>query len=473
MHLKKWLLSLLTATALLLSLLPGAAWAAQQQPGVDLSKATSNQGVSPKYGNQWFWENSSQTLYLRNVTTDAVTGDYMFILPANCTVVAVGDCRIMGGAKATVKALGNVNLVLADVGTLTIEGLGWYQESGTLTISGMTEGTMYVHYAGNKAHETKGAAIYGNVTVKNTNLVVDGGEAPSFCSRYGILGGEVRVEGGGTLTAKGGVSTDQHSIAIFGRVNIGDGSSITATGRRGDLSCGIYGRLHAWNGASVSAYGGTARDRSFGMFASDLVEIDSSTFKAAGGSADGGSSTGLFLKDTRLAVNGGEVNAQGMGGKQGYGLSGAGETSVTVQDGLFSAYGDTNASKLELTPDTLQITGGSEPEALTEGYRFGADGYEKDGAAALYLSAAPQAKGDAGDTNVGGSSGAGNEAEDGETGGETVGAADDATGGENHDSGTENPPTGDPAGSAAVLLAGSGAALAGLLLLRRRKAAGQ
>ena len=197
------------------------------------------------------------------------------------------------------------------------------------------------------------------------------------------------------------------------------------------------------------------------MFASDLVEIDSSTFKAAGGSADGGSSTGLFLKDTRLAVNGGEVNAQGMGGKQGYGLSGAGETTVTVQDGLFSAYGDTNASKLELTPDTLQITGGSEPEALTEGYRFGADGYEKDGAAALYLSAAPQAKGDAGDMNVGGSSGAGSEAEDGETGGES------------HDSGTENPPTGDPAGSAAVLLAGSGAALAGLLLLRRRKTAGQ
>ena len=360
---RKRLFAALMCLCLIVSLLPAAALAADED------------GVSISIGGYYDVLGSKEhPVY---ATTDAATGEINPILDENFdpttgtwNIKWDGETLTLNGAtiiydegvnsRAAISCTGNLKIELMGANTVTGRSCG-IDSNGDITISG--SGTLAVIGGDVSENGYASYGIYagGNVTVEGANVTATGGNIDD--DSYGIYaGGEVTVEGA-TVTASGGDVSENgyasYGIYADGDVTVEDADAdVTATGgKAGVYSYGIraYEGSVTISGGTVEATGGEAGDDSCGICADDgSVNISGGTVEATGGEA-GGSSYGIygtyntFLGEggkTGVTITGGNVTATGgtVSSDEAvscgiYGSSGGVPTGISISGGTVTATG--------------------------------------------------------------------------------------------------------------------------------------
>ena len=265
-------------------------------------------------------------------------------------------------SRAAISCTGNLKIELMGANTVTrtnspgsSRGI---ESKGDITISG--SGTLKVSGGDISIEDCASYGIYagGNVTIEGATVTASGGNGNDIdYASYGIYaGGDVTVEGA-NVTASGGngnaIYDDSYGIYAGGDVTVED-ADVTATGgEAGGDSYGIcaYEGIVTISGGTVEATGSEAGGDSYGLYAYEGgVTISGGTVEATGGEA-GGDSYGLYGridKETGVTITGGNVTATG--GKVSsdeavscgiYGSSGDVPTGISISGGEVTATGGT------------------------------------------------------------------------------------------------------------------------------------
>ena len=199
---------------------------------------------------------------------------------------------------------GDVNLILCDGATLTVNGGVSVNEGNTLNIYAQSEGS------------TAGALTVSNVADYNAGI---GGGNHANGGDVTIYGGTVAVTGGsGGAGIGGGYEGSGGSVTIYGG---------TVTAKSGSFGAGIGGGNHA-NGGDVTIYGGTVNATGGAQGAGigggngyyngsktngdgGTVTIHGGTVTATGGGYGAGIGGGAYGNGGTVTNNGGTVNATG------------------------------------------------------------------------------------------------------------------------------------------------------------------
>ena len=212
------------------------------------------------------------------------------------------------------------------------EGWSYDTATKTLTLSGVNINSA------DSTDDTYGIHLPNDVTIvlaEGTTNIVRAGDTSSNYS-YGIWGGNLTINGTGTLQATGGTADRQ--------------------------SCGINAGTITVSGGTVTVTGGTTNLTSYGMRASRSITVNGGTVTATGGTARNGS-IGMNADFSSITINGGTVTTTGgTAGKQSYGMCMWTGSSITVNGGTVTATGGTSDDSYGICSDNasiiITITGG-------------------------------------------------------------------------------------------------------------------
>lgn len=371
---RKRLFAALMCLCLIVSLLPAAALAADED------------GVSISIGYYDVPGSKDNPAY---ATTDAETGAITPINPDTdpWNIRWDGETLTLNGAKiiydegvdsrAAISCTGNLKIELMGANTVTRTNSSGssrgIESKGDITISG--SGTLAV--SGGNAIDDASYGIYagGNVTVEGATVTARGGNGNDIdYASYGIYaGGDVTVEDADVTATGGKAGGDSCGIQAYeGSVTI-SGGTVEATGSEaGGDSCGICADDGSVNisGGTVEATGGEAGGSSYGICGTynTVLGADSKTgvtitggnVTATGGTvssdeavscgiygSSGGKSTGISISGGTVTATGGKVTATGgevTAGAKSYGLCGnSSNAGVSISGGTVTAWGGTQA----------------------------------------------------------------------------------------------------------------------------------
>ena len=227
-------------------------------------------------------------------------------------------------SKVRISVSGNVNLILTDGCSLTINGGIEVADGNSLTIYGQTDDT--------------GSLLIKNVERQNAGI---GSASSTKCGSITINGGNVNVASGSNGAGIGSGNQGNSGIITI------NGGTVTATGN--GYSAGIGGGERGAggtitiNGGTVTATGGNSGGAGIGggeWGAGGTITINGGTVTATGGSYGGaGIGGGGYAAGGNITINGGTVTATG-GTKSGAGIGGGGK--ITISGGTVTATGGTN-----------------------------------------------------------------------------------------------------------------------------------
>ena len=360
---RKRLFAALMCLCLIVSLLPAAALAADED------------GVSISIGEYYVPGSKEHPVY---ATTDAETGAITPINPATdpWNIRWDGETLTLNGATiiydvydsdAAISCTGNLKIELMGANTVTGRSCGIVSKCD-ITISG--SGTLEV--SGGDVSED-GYASYGiyadgNVTIEGADVTASGGNGNAIDDdSYGIYaGGDVTVEDADVTATGGEAGGESYGIRAYKGIVTISGGTVEATGSeaRGN-SCGICvddGSVNI-SGGTVEATGGEAGGSSYGICGTynTVLGADSKTgvtitggnVTATGGtvSSDEAVSCGIYGSSggmsTGISISGGEVTAKGgevTDGAKSYGLCGnSSNAGVSISGGTVTAWGGTQA----------------------------------------------------------------------------------------------------------------------------------
>ncbi len=381
---RKRLFAALMCLCLIVSLLPAAALAADED------------GVSISIGGYYVPGSKDNPAY---ATTDAETGAITPINPDTdpWNIRWDGETLTLNGAKiiydegvdsrAAISCTGNLKIELMGANTVTrtnspgsSRGI---ESKGDITISG--SGTLAV--SGGNAIDDASYGIYagGNVTVEGATVTARGGEA-EYKSSYGIYaGGDVTVEDADVTATGGEAGGSSYGIQAYEGIVTISGGTVEATGSEaGGDSCGICADDGSVNisGGTVEAIGGEAGGSSYGICGTYKtvkdesgktgVTITGGNVTATGGkvSSDEAVSCGIYGSSggvpTGISISGGEVTATGgtvtatggevTDGAKSYGLCGNSfNAGVSISGGTVTAWGGTQAVGVNTGNDNYRI----------------------------------------------------------------------------------------------------------------------
>ena len=272
---------------------------------------------------------------------------------------AIGSVNISGGkVEATggtadgnsgnsygIRANGSVSIsggeVEANGGKADSYSNGIYAENDVTIF-----GTADVTATGGASKNGKSNGIYADkdVSITGGTVTANGGTSQNGNS-YGICAysGSVSIQDTAVVTAQAGAAVGE-SLGIYtnsGSVTISGGTTVRATGGKGNLSNGIRavsGSVSIQDTAVVTAQAGAETSYSYGIIASG-VSITGGEVKATGSS--GILSCGIFSSNN-VTISGGEVEANGgTANNYSYGIRAGGSVSIT--GGSLIAQGKTSA----------------------------------------------------------------------------------------------------------------------------------
>ena len=227
------------------------------------------------------------------------------------------------GINKRVSVSYDVNLILADGCTLTINGGIEVKEGASLTIyaqsTGSSMGTLIAQV--DIMNYDAGIGVSSGSSGKSGTLTINGGvvTATGGTGSAGIGGGDGGA--GGEITINGGIvtATGGSNAAGIGGGYGGGGGEITITGGKVDATGGSYG---AGIGRGQNGSGGT-------------ITIEGGEVTATGGSYGAGIGGGWFSGGGTITIEGGTVIATGgwSGAGIGGGVLGSGSTFSTGTDG--------------------------------------------------------------------------------------------------------------------------------------------
>ena len=212
--------------------------------------------------------------------------------------VARGDVTI----PIRIEVRRNVNLILADGCTLTI--------NGGIEMMGTNSLTIYAQSTGSSMGE-----LIAQVDIGSCNAGI-GGNGWSDGGTITINGGKITANGGTSGAGIGGSDYGSGGTVII------NGGVVNATG--GDNAAGI--------GGGSGGSGGT-------------VIINGGVVNATGGTAAAGIGGGMFADGGTITISGGEVTAIGDNGSAGIGGGEGGDGgTITIEGGVVNATGGSNAA---------------------------------------------------------------------------------------------------------------------------------
>ena len=393
---RKRLFAALMCLCLIVSLLPAAALAADED-GVSISigehywlgskehpvYATTDAEtgvITPLYGNfdpatdPWNIKWDGETLTLNGATIiydvyyiDAAiscTGDLKIELMGDNTVTG-RSCGIDSNGDITISGSGTLAVIGGDVSENGYASYGIYA-GGNVTV----EGANVTATGGNIDDDSYGIYAGGDVTVEGATVTASGGDvSENGYDSYGIYAdGDVTVEDADVTATGGKAGVDSYGIRAFkGIVTISGGTVEATGGEAGGNSCGIcadHGSVNI-SGGTVEATGGEAGGSSYGIYGTyntslgadskTGVTITGGNVTATGGkvtdSSDEAVSCGIYGSSggmsTGISISGGEVTATGgevTDGAKSYGLCGNSfNAGVTISGGTVTAWGGTRA----------------------------------------------------------------------------------------------------------------------------------
>jgi len=339
MKIRKNLLSVLLAAAMVLSLLPV----------LTLPALAASHTYYIDYGGITISQNTSDSSML-DVTYYASSG-----APSSTTdTIAASDAIVITQtnsgtptANAITVGSGTAGITIQQVNISVSSGSAFSISSGA-TVNMMLSGANTLktsdYYAG--LHVPYGATLTINKGTSDTDdsLTATGGDkGAGIGGRYNRHGGTVKINGG-TVNATGG----NYGAGIGGGAG-GNGGTVTINGgevtaKGGSCGAGIGGGYNG-DGGTVKIYGGTVNatggDNATGIGGSDVgdggtVDIYSGTVNATGGDNSAGIGCGSNGGDgITLNIYGGTVNATA--GNYGTGIGGISPVTCVIDGGSVNA----------------------------------------------------------------------------------------------------------------------------------------
>ena len=280
-------------------------------------------------------------------TASGTNSDSFGIYVSGGVTVSGGSTVIANGGAADSRSMGIY--AVSQIGTSGSEisvtggkagnisyGLG---SGGAITLSGGK-----ITASGGEALESYGIHAKTSVTVENdADVTANGGTAIDVSSGIGA-GDRVTVSGGSTVIANGSAA-DSRSMGIYAVSQIGtSGSEISVTGgKAGNISYGLgSGGAITLSGGKITASGGEALE-SYGIHAKTSVTVENDADVTANGGTAIDKSYGIYVSNGSAGITGSTVAATG--GEAGVSCGICADTSVTVGDNAsVTAAGDAAAS---------------------------------------------------------------------------------------------------------------------------------
>lgn len=332
---RKRLFAALMCLCLIVSLLPAAALAADED------------GVSISIGEYYVPGSKEHPAY---ATTDAATGAINPILDENFdpdtgtwNIKWDGETLTLDSATiiynvddidAAISCTGNLKIELMGANTVTGRSCG-IDSKGGITISGTGSLKVSGGDVSENGYDSYGIYAGGNVTVEGATVTASGGNGNAIedYASYGIYAdGDVTVEDADAdVTATGGkAGVYSYGIRAYeGSVTI-SGDTVKATGgEAGDDSCGIcadHGSVNI-SGGTVETTGGEAGGSSYGIYGTY------NTFLGEGGK------TGVTITGGNVTATGGTVSSDEAVSCGIYGSSGGVPTGISISGGTVTATG--------------------------------------------------------------------------------------------------------------------------------------
>ena len=346
---KRRVMSALLALCLCLTLLPGAAEAAQT--ATETADFTADNGTAAiallnqhKIGEaDSVWDNDSKTLTLNgiNFTTTATTA---VKLPTGSTIVLADESAnviVSGDATAAKSGTYNTKIYITAVdalGALTIQG----GSAGTGTLS-VTSGTHT--NTGDAWTYSSAISVDGNLTVQGGHITATGGKAVSADCAFstGVLmtsntHNKALSVTGGSLTAIGGES-----------IKTGDETV------HDSFSCGINmyrGNVSVTGGGKLTAKCDPSMDGTGLAYGIDILQGD--LLVSQGGEVKAGASHGIDISGGGIRLDGGKITATQV--KKDERNSG---NAISVEKSFNSNHNTEKAGSITVTGGTLTAAGGS------------------------------------------------------------------------------------------------------------------
>ena len=419
---KRRILSILTALALCLSLLPATALAVEDVTYLDADGNTASCNsatVVTTSTKEWTGTLSDGAWYVVNsdiIIADriTVTGDVHLILADGCTLTAQQGISVISGNSLTIygQSEGDGALTAGTAGvaddydapTAFYAGIGGVKGNdgvyahGNITINGGN----ITAYGGIAAAGIGGGTGLSSKTEINGNITINGGTVNAIggnqaagigCgSQNGVAGGNITITGG-TVTAWGGadgagIGGGKSNDYTPGRSITISGGTVNATG--GDRAAGIgsgsdsrvnrsIGTIKINGSANVTAKGGLGAagiGSSYEGTITGAIQIGgSATVDATGGDSDGAilaagagiGSGGNGGKVGNITITGGTVTATGGEGKE---LASSSGSSRFSGAGIGSGGGLSNASTsnpIIINAGTITANGGTGAAGIGSG----------------------------------------------------------------------------------------------------------
>ena len=325
------MLSILTALAICLSLLPTAAGAEETMDPVEYLDAEG--------------ELQTCTNYTEDVDTSTWEAGW-YVMSTN-------------GMAKTITISGDVHLILADGCVWGVSGI---QGDGSLTVYGQSTenpGSLAILFS------DPADGKHCGINIKN------------FTMNGGAVGVVEKLDNNGNVVASE-PTENRNSYAIYVDKLTMNGGSLEVVGStaKGDdlISCGIYANNVTVSGGEIKAKSGTANEdnsMSCGIYANN-VTVNGGKIEAGGGAVTGfeeddyGTSTGIYAECGDVTVNGGDISAVGADDVTwSYGIL-TEDGDVYVNDGTVKAVGGkakynesrTSAKSVGIETCYITITGG-------------------------------------------------------------------------------------------------------------------
>lgn len=228
----------------------------------------------------------TQTLYAQWSKDNSVRVGNVVLESSSTAVYAKTDTygRVTQGGDET-----NYNVKLKD-GVLTLK-------NATISYGQVSSNATGAIYAGS------GLKIILEGTNKVTSTSANTTDTAWNCGIY--VGGDLWIQGSGSLTVIGGKGATSHGISAAGALVI-HSVTVTATGQNAQSSSGIYAsdRVTIAVSAKVTATGGNASmGNSYGIESNGDISIVNGSGKASAGTAQGNAwaaSRGLWYTDAKI-----------------------------------------------------------------------------------------------------------------------------------------------------------------------------
>ncbi|MEA4934702.1 MAG: S-layer homology domain-containing protein [Lawsonibacter sp.] len=303
----------------------------------------------------------------------------------------VVDSSITASGPFTVT--GDVKLILADGGSLTVAGGTVYagvtvNSGNSLTIYGQIAGTGTLTASGD--HNGYSAGIGGDRYNNSGAIVINGGTVKatgSLCGGAGIGGSSNHI--GGTVTINGGTVTA--TGGFYGGAGIGSGGCAYKSTGDVTINGGTVTAIGSGYGAGIG--GGTQDSCGSVTINGGIVTATGSGNSTYGSAGIGG---GRYGNGGMIFITGGTVKAKGFGGKSGIGGGNSVAGSCVITGGSVDASIQavpTNGSANGDAPvilTTVQLTGVSAATGIaaltaSTSYAYGTKNLRTDASGKLYL----------------------------------------------------------------------------------------